>query len=239
LGNGISGLPSAIARAGGAESYYNIMSVQRLGMQAWNATPTPTNSISGYSGYFPVNNGQIDFAGAAYWKWTEMPQDLIAKGPCPPGVRCRDGEFAGLVDPHERSKDAWGKAWKVYGDGVRDGFVSIATAEVGGVLGSQFIGWLAGRLAPPTIRFYSNVQMVLGKDYKSVSAVTTSVKNTGLLKTLGDTSGKWVKVYEAGILNGERVEVHYFQQKVTGEVFDVKVKYGYWYQKAFKNLIGN
>ncbi|MBN8650336.1 MAG: hypothetical protein J0L67_02850, partial [Cytophagales bacterium] len=70
-GNSIHGLPTQIARAGGAESFYNMTYNYRLGAQAWNATPNSTSFVAGYSGYFPVANGRIDFEGAKYYQWTQ------------------------------------------------------------------------------------------------------------------------------------------------------------------------
>jgi hypothetical protein len=58
-----------------------------------------------------------------------------------------------------------------------------------------------------------------------------------LLNPLNATSkGNWVKVYEAGLQDGDKIETHYFRNNVTNQVFDVKIKYNYWQQKAFKNL---
>jgi hypothetical protein len=50
------------------------------------------------------------------------------------------------------------------------------------------------------------------------------------------SKGDWVKVYEAGIQNGEKIETHYFRNNTTGKVFDVKIKYQEWHQKAFRKL---
>jgi hypothetical protein len=70
-----------------------------------------------------------------------------------------------------------------------------------------------------------------------VEEVTVPIKNTDLLNSLNTTSkGNWVKVYEAGYQNGTKIETHYFRNNSTKEVFDVKVKYNYWHQNAFKNL---
>jgi hypothetical protein len=88
------------------------------------------------------------------------------------------------------------------------------------------------------LRLQSSVVKVMGKNYKSVGEVTVSIKNTQLLTKLNATSkGNWVKVYEAGVQNGSKIETHYFRNNNTGQVFDVKVKYNYWKQKSFKNLV--
>lgn len=67
--------------------------------------------------------------------------------------------------------------------------------------------------------------------------MTVPIKNTELLNKLNATSkGDWVKVYEAGLYNGSKIETHYFRNNTTRQVFDVKTKYNYWHQKSFKNL---
>jgi hypothetical protein len=115
--------------------------------------------------------------------------------------------------------------------------ITVAVAEAGGYLVGRGLGWLFGQLSSPAIRFYPSVQSVLGNSYKSVSEVTVPVNNTGLLNALGPNAGSnWVKVYEAGILNGQKVETHYFRNLRSNEVFDVKIKYFKWNQKAFKSL---
>jgi hypothetical protein len=124
IGNGIYGLPSTIAKAGGAGSYYNIMSVQRLAMQAWNATPNPTG-VSGFRGYFSVSNGMLDLANSSLWRWTEQLGDLIASTSATNGNGSGDG-------------DAWyekllpvGIIFGVGADGFVGGGVTVST---GGVL---------------------------------------------------------------------------------------------------------
>ena len=83
----------------------------------------------------------------------------------------------------------------------------------------------------------SSVSKVLGNSYKAMGEVTVPIKNTELLKALNATSkGDWVKVYEAGLQNGVKTETHFFRNNTTNQVFDVKTKYSYWNQKAFKTL---
>ena len=87
------------------------------------------------------------------------------------------------------------------------------------------------------LQLQKSVTSVMGKGYEAVGEVIVPIKNTELLNTLNATSkGNWVKVYEAGIQNGSKIETHYFRNNVTRQVFDVKTKYNYWHQKAFKNL---
>ncbi|WP_430411337.1 RHS repeat-associated core domain-containing protein [Kordia sp.] len=73
--------------------------------------------------------------------------------------------------------------------------------------------------------------------YKAVGEITTSIKNQDLLNHLNSSSkGNWVKVYEAGILKGKKVEMHFFRNNNTGEIFDLKKKYDYWHQQYFNKL---
>jgi hypothetical protein len=83
----------------------------------------------------------------------------------------------------------------------------------------------------------SSVSKVMGSSYKAMGEVTAEIKNAELLNVLNTTSkGKWVKVYEAGVQNETKLEVHYFRNNTTKQVFDVKTKYNYWHQKAFKKI---
>ena len=83
----------------------------------------------------------------------------------------------------------------------------------------------------------SSISNAMGNSYQSVSSVSVPIKNMELLSSLKSTSkGNWVKIYEAGMKNGNKIETHYFKNMNTRQVFDVKIKYNYWHQKAFKNL---
>lgn len=87
------------------------------------------------------------------------------------------------------------------------------------------------------LKLQSSIMRATGENYESVAEVTVAIKNTELLGKLNSASkGNWVKVYEAGLQNGEKVEMHYFRNNRTGQVFDVKTKYNYWHQKAFKKI---
>jgi len=91
--------------------------------------------------------------------------------------------------------------------------------------------------AKTRIQLENSVAKVMGKSYKAIERVTVPIKNDKLLNSLKKTSkGSWVKVYEAGMQNGAKIETHYFRNNTTGQVFDVKTKYNYWHQKAFKNI---
>jgi RHS repeat-associated protein len=87
------------------------------------------------------------------------------------------------------------------------------------------------------LKLHPQVQSVMGDTYKALGEVSVPIKNEELLKDLTKTSkGNWVKVYEAGMQNGQKMEVHYFRNNTTKEVFDVKIKYNSWHQKSFKNI---
>jgi RHS repeat-associated protein len=96
----------------------------------------------------------------------------------------------------------------------------------------------AGKVAAKSgFQLEKSVAKVMGNTYKAAGDVTVPIKNTELLTKLNSSSkGDWVKVYEAGLQNGSKIETHYFRNNTTGQVFDVKTKYDYWHQKAFKNL---
>ena len=91
--------------------------------------------------------------------------------------------------------------------------------------------------AKGVLQLESSVAKVRGNSYKAMGEVTVPIKNTELLNSLNATSkGNWVKVYEAGMQNGAKIETHYFRNSTTGQIFDVKTKYNYWHQKAFKSI---
>jgi hypothetical protein len=125
-----------------------------------------------------------------------------------------------------------------YGEAAQGVNGSLFSWSVGGILkwaDEQVSG--AANNQQNNIQLYSRVQDVLGKKYQAKAETITSIKNTGLLDSLQKVSpGTWQKVYEAGINNGKRIEVHYFRNINTGKVFDVKIKYNYWHQKPFKNI---
>jgi hypothetical protein len=99
-----------------------------------------------------------------------------------------------------------------------------------------FVKFIAGFFSHG-LKIQKSVSQVLGKAYKASGEVTVPIKNLELLEKLNSTSkGDWVKVYEAGIQNGKKIEVHYFRNNTTKQVFEVKKKYDYWHQKSFKQL---
>ncbi|MBW8361339.1 MAG: hypothetical protein K0M56_04030 [Kaistella sp.] len=103
----------------------------------------------------------------------------------------------------------------------------------GSGMGMGHIGAYSGNL----LKLGKSISSIMGKSYKSVAEVTVEIKNTGLLKQLNKSSkGNWVKVYEAGIKNGRKVEMHYFRNNKNNKVYDVKQKYQHWHQKQFKKI---
>lgn len=88
----------------------------------------------------------------------------------------------------------------------------------------------------PSLPLDNNINAAIS-NYSKKKAINVSINNTDLLAALQNTSsGNWVKVYEAGFQNGNKVEVHYFKNLNNGKVFDAKIKYDYWHQDEFKNL---
>lgn len=133
------------------------------------------------------------------------------------------------------------EAFKVLHEGANTGiFISSLglLPNVGsGPKGSLFKFRTLPVIPKPKLKLGSSVQSELGGAYRALAEVTAPIKNTELLNALNSTSrGNWIKVYEAGIYNGRRVEVHYFRNNSNKEVFDVKIKYEVWHQKSFKNL---
>jgi RHS repeat-associated protein len=90
---------------------------------------------------------------------------------------------------------------------------------------------------PLGISLKLSVKSVMGSDYLAKGEVTSKINNGDVLNVLNKASGgDWVKVYEAGIPNGQKIETHYFRNNTTMQVFDVKLKYNEWHQKAFKKI---
>ncbi len=120
------------------------------------------------------------------------------------------------------------------GIGLISGFGGSAVVKNSGTLPKVLPRSTAANVG---LQLEKSVANVVGKGYKAAGEVTVPIKNTELLNKLNATSkGDWVKVYEAGIQKGSKIETHYFRNNTTGQVFDVKTKYNYWHQKAFKKL---
>ena len=62
----------------------------------------------------------------------------------------------------------------------------------------------------------------------SVVQRSAEIKNFERLSQLQNIeSGKWIKVYDAVILNGKRVEIHYFKHVNTGKYLQSKIRYNF------------
>jgi hypothetical protein len=78
IGNSIHALPTAIAKAGGSQSYYNQQYNYSLGMSAFDMIENSWLADRGNSGYFPVVNGGLDLANSALYSWSaEVNQNSI------------------------------------------------------------------------------------------------------------------------------------------------------------------
>ena len=79
---------------------------------------------------------------------------------------------------------------------------------------------------------YNSIRDALGDKLKGFAAranglTKNNINNTQLLAKLRDIeAGKWQKVYKDGIINGEKVSIHFFQSP-SGKVFDVKIVSGW------------
>lgn len=99
------------------------------------------------------------------------------------------------------------------------------------------LGETLSRSKSREIKIFDNVGSAINGNYEKVASKSVPMKHGELLDALKDTSpGPWEKVYEAGLLNGEKVEIHYFKDVPTGKVFDVKKKYDKWHQREFKKI---
>ncbi|MEQ9166514.1 MAG: RHS repeat-associated core domain-containing protein, partial [Fulvivirga sp.] len=194
--------------------------------------------------------------GSATWTNPDN-SSSSSNGGCPPGQRCetdKDGHTSVLDDdgnvlyviPKVTESDMAFDAMAQTGDLLKDAAIGVATETVLFFVGEwAFVKTLqAGKWVYRFIKaknagvaLNSSVAKVLGSSYKAMGEVSVPIKNTDLLKVLNKAAkGNWVKVYEAGIKNGSKIETHYFRNSRTGQVFDVKVKYNKWHQKAFKSL---
>lgn len=127
--------------------------------------------------------------------------------------------------------------WKLYGANL-----ALATAYYGSMptnarQGTNAFAGLGTNSPNNGVRLVTSIGTAMGEGYKVAGEVTVAIKNTDILTKLNRAAkGDWVKVYEAGILNGKRIETHYFRNNSTKQVFDVKMKYNYWHQNAFKKI---
>ncbi|MNT27596.1 hypothetical protein D3C72_1632330 [compost metagenome] len=95
-----------------------------------------------------------------------------------------------------------------------------------------FVGTMILTLADMGVRLTTpkiNLVNLTGTNYTPVASQQATINNLGVLDYLNKLdSGDWIKVYEAGYLNGNKTEVHYFLNKNTGSYFDSKVKTNGW-----------
>lgn len=130
-----------------------------------------------------------------------------------------------------------GLAYLAYESGLIDGIYTAYTYINPKYTKEQrqtaLVGFVAGVALP------GGGYSLVGKNYKKVAEITVAVNKTEIdfLKLLQSISkGEWVKVFEAAIINGKKVELHYFRHVKTGKTFDMKEKYQYWHQRSFKKL---
>lgn len=81
-----------------------------------------------------------------------------------------------------------------------------------------------------------NAINIRSSSFKSMGTISAPIKNEGALSALRAkrSDGTWIKVYNAGYLNGQKVEVHYFLHKETGLYFDSKIKQTGWSSQFLK-----
>jgi hypothetical protein len=87
------------------------------------------------------------------------------------------------------------------------------------------------------LRFYSSLTTKFGQGYQSVAVAQGKYIPIKLGQKLNAISpGSWSKVFEAGLLNGSKVEVHYFYNATTGQYVNPFIAFGEWGSGAFKYL---
>ncbi len=87
------------------------------------------------------------------------------------------------------------------------------------------------------LKSYSSLTDKFGNGYQSISVTQGKHLPIQLGQKLNSYSpGPWSKVYEAGLLNGSKVETHYFYNAGTGQYVNPFIKMGYWGSNAFKEL---
>ncbi len=76
---------------------------------------------------------------------------------------------------------------------------------------------------------YNSLQEKFGDTYESVSAVKGKYINIEYGKNLNlNSEGVYYKVYEGGILNGSKVEVHYFYNSTTNQYSNPYIQQDKW-----------
>jgi len=88
------------------------------------------------------------------------------------------------------------------------------------------------------LKTYGSLTEKFGTGYESVAVTQGKHLPIELGQKLNTMSpGSWSKVYEAGILNGSRVETHYFFNATTGEYVNPFIKSSGW-GRAFRGVTG-
>ncbi|OYU95573.1 MAG: hypothetical protein CFE21_10545 [Bacteroidetes bacterium B1(2017)] len=109
----------------------------------------------------------------------------------------------------------------------------VATTEVGEII----LTTGTSKAGASEIKIFSSLQEKFGEGYVSVSASSGSFIPIGYGQNLNLVSkGVYYKVFEAGYLNGTKVEVHYFFNSVTGQYANPFIKMGEWGSNCFKGL---
>jgi len=85
------------------------------------------------------------------------------------------------------------------------------------------------------VKIFDSLTDKFGESYKSVKAARGKYINIEYGKNLNKTSeGIWQKVYEAGYLDGSKVEVHYFYNSTTGGYANPYILAGKWSSKILR-----
>ena len=203
------------------------------------------SNASGITGAVSINGALTSSGGGEVWagpgdkdKGKKKGDSDVAKS-----QRFRGADWVNSegIDPRKElfiSEDTYNNVSK-YDEAVTLGISIAGIVEApyklvlsGAKLLSSMKAWVKGGL-----QLERSVFKTMGYTYNAFGEVTVPIKNVELLNKLNTSSNEnWVKVYQAGIQDGTKMEIHFFRNNNPGQVFDVKTKYNYWYQKAFRNL---
>ncbi|MBN9485488.1 MAG: hypothetical protein J0H46_19230 [Bacteroidetes bacterium] len=93
------------------------------------------------------------------------------------------------------------------------------------------------KAATSEIKLYGSLTEKFGDGYSTVSMARGPYVDIKYGQKLNAASkGIWQKIFEAGYLDGSKVEVHYFYNSTTGQYANPFIKMSGWGSKAFKNL---
>lgn len=110
-----------------------------------------------------------------------------------------------------------------------------AAAYLGG--GRFQVGRGAVRTSTSGLETFGSLTEKFGAGYESFAVTQGKHLPIELGQKLNAMSpGSWSKIYEAGFLNGSKVEVHYFYNATTGQYVNPFIKMGTWGSKAFRGL---